>query len=98
SAPPYSSSPNLAPPANQPQYPGPGFPASGGAPYGAPPDGGTIYGQPNMNPLPPPIVDPAVEGPTADLTVTAQETQTGRLMLGVGVNSDAGLIGNFVLD
>ena len=23
---------------------------------------------------------------------------TGRLMLGVGVNSDAGLVGNFVLD
>lgn len=32
------------------------------------------------------------------LTVTASETQTGRLMFGVGVNSDAGLIGSIVLD
>ncbi len=36
--------------------------------------------------------------PTIPLEVQAQETQTGRLMLGVGVNSDAGLVGNFVLD
>jgi len=35
---------------------------------------------------------------TVDVIFDAQETQTGRLMLGVGVNSDAGVIGNIVLD
>jgi outer membrane protein insertion porin family len=33
-----------------------------------------------------------------DLDVRQEETQTGRLMFGIGVNSDAGLIGNIVLD
>jgi len=33
-----------------------------------------------------------------DLTARARETQTGRLMLGVGVNSDAGLVGSLVID
>jgi outer membrane protein insertion porin family len=32
-----------------------------------------------------------------DYDVNVSETQTGRLMFGVGVNSNAGLIGNFVL-
>lgn len=35
---------------------------------------------------------------TVDLFVNANETQTGRLMLGVGVNSDAGVVGNIVID
>ena len=35
---------------------------------------------------------------TVDIFVDGQETQTGRLMLGVGVNSDAGLVGNIVID
>jgi outer membrane protein insertion porin family len=35
---------------------------------------------------------------TVDIFFDAQETQTGRLMLGVGVNSDAGVVGNIVLD
>ena len=33
-----------------------------------------------------------------DIETILQETQTGRLMLGVGVNSDAGLVGNLVID
>ncbi len=33
-----------------------------------------------------------------DIDVLTQETQTGRLMFGVGVNSDAGLVGSIVLD
>ena len=37
-------------------------------------------------------------GQTVDLIFNGQETQTGRLMFGVGVNSDAGLVGNIVLD
>ena len=35
---------------------------------------------------------------TVDIFFDGQETQTGRLMLGVGINSDAGLVGNIVLD
>jgi len=33
-----------------------------------------------------------------DLLAQVHETHTGRLMLGVGINSDAGLIGSFVID
>jgi outer membrane protein insertion porin family len=87
----YSGSPSVPPPVY-------------GAPppaYGAPPPG---YG------APPPGAAPQVpaEGvgyqvipqgdPSVDLNVTAQETMTGRLMIGAGINSDAGLVGNFVLD
>lgn len=35
---------------------------------------------------------------TVDIYFDGQETQTGRLMLGMGVNSDAGIVGNIVLD
>jgi len=35
---------------------------------------------------------------TLPFTVTAEETMTGRLMFGVGINSDAGLVGQIVLD
>lgn len=40
------------------------------------------------------------EEPTRDIDLFPQvhETHTGRLMLGVGINSDAGLIGSFVID
>jgi outer membrane protein insertion porin family len=33
-----------------------------------------------------------------DIDVLAKETQTGRIMFGVGVNSDAGLVGNVTVD
>ncbi len=33
-----------------------------------------------------------------DINVSANEGRTGRLMLGAGVNSDAGIVGNFVWD
>src|SRR5262249_35098031 len=36
--------------------------------------------------------------PSVPLFVNANETTTGRLMLGAGYNSDAGLIGNFTFD
>ncbi len=35
--------------------------------------------------------------PTVDLDAYVEETQTGRLMFGVGVNSNAGVVGNIVL-
>ena len=35
-----------------------------------------------------------IPDPTSDLDIYLEETQTGRFMAGVGVNSDAGLVGN----
>ena len=51
------------------------------------PPGGVNYG-----------VFPQSDLPTVDLEGSVMETQTGRLMFGVGVNSNAGLIGNIVID
>lgn len=47
-----------------------------------------------------PFARALVEEPTRDITLNPQlrETQTGRLMFGVGVNSDAGLVGSIVVD
>lgn len=36
--------------------------------------------------------------PTVDVYVDLEETQTGRFLLGVGVNSDAGVVGQILLD
>jgi outer membrane protein insertion porin family len=41
---------------------------------------------------------PAYPEGTVDIFIEGQETQTGRLMMGVGVNSDAGVVGNVVID
>lgn len=52
-------------------------------------------------PTPGPLwTDPAYAEPTRDIDLFPKlvETQTGRLMFGVGINSDAGLVGSFVLD
>jgi outer membrane protein insertion porin family len=69
----------------------------GNAPGGVAPapgygSGGELIGQPQPN-FP-------YEEPTRDLVIepTVQEAQTGRFMLGVGVNSNAGLLGNIILD
>ena len=35
---------------------------------------------------------------TVDIIFNGQETQTGRLIMGIGVNSDAGVVGNIVID
>ncbi len=35
---------------------------------------------------------------TVDLQAQLEETQTGRIMFGVGINSDAGLVGNILLE
>src|SRR5262249_29171981 len=46
-------------------------------------------------------VDPrvtCVPNPAKDIMSNVQETATGRLMFGVGVNSDAGVVGNVVLN
>jgi outer membrane protein insertion porin family len=55
-----------------------------------------IFGT-GSNPMEPsPNGDPLLRD--LDLRIRAEETQTGRVMVGVGVNSDAGLMGNIVLD
>ncbi len=42
--------------------------------------------------------DPVPPLRSLDLNIRTEETMTGRLMFGVGVNSDAGLVGSVVLD
>ncbi len=79
----YSES--LPPPAGS-YGPVPGYPANSVPGYQLFPDG--RFGLPGQ-PYPEQTVDIFFEG---------QETQTGRLMLGMGVNSDAGIVGNIILD
>jgi outer membrane protein insertion porin family len=78
---------------------GPGYaPAPAYTPAAAPPPG--VVPQT----LPPPSggvgyeVIPQQQDPSVDLNVSAAETMTGRLQIGAGINSDAGLVGNFILD
>ena len=53
--------------------------------------------QPGVVGFEPPQVFPGQE-PYVVVDVDAEETQTGRLMIGAGVNSNAGLVGNIVVD
>ncbi len=66
-------------------------PGAGIAPEQVPPGGPIqVY---NDAPAPYAVVEPWLP-----VDVFANETQTGKLMVGVGVNSDAGLIGNITID
>jgi outer membrane protein insertion porin family len=96
-----------APPAQP--YNGPPPYASGGTIYGQGVDGSPpvdALGRPIGQPQPPAALPPDVsipglvapDQPLLPLDISAGETTTGRLMIGVGVNSDAGLVGQFVLD
>jgi len=79
---------------------------AGGGPFGATPvaqmdpnqPGG--FQQPGL--MPDFAADPAQvfpgQEPYVIVDVDAEETQTGRLMIGAGVNSNAGLVGNIVVD
>lgn len=61
----------------------------------------TTPNAPYQEPTPPqnPFTDPNVmNAPLADIIVNLQETQTGRLMVGAAVNSDAGVTGQIVID
>lgn len=53
---------------------------------------GDPYGNPEFN-----VIPDQTPG-WIDLYPEVSETQTGRIMFGVGFNSDAGLLGNFVID
>lgn len=100
--------PQYAAPGTQPF----GQPSFNGPSYGqaAPPpssDGQPFY-NPNYNQTqPPPIVgfdgnpimrDQPEPEKFIPLDAFVEETQTGRIMFGVGVNSDAGLVGSIVID
>jgi outer membrane protein insertion porin family len=78
---------NQAVPPNYYPPQGPGFGPPGAVPPGAVPPNG-------------PYSPPFYEEPDGyvDIDSVVQETQTGRFMFGVGVNSDAGLVGSIVVD
>lgn len=46
----------------------------------------------------PPFMDPFGGDPALDLEAVVEETETGRFMIGAGFNSEAGLVGNIVLE
>ena len=56
---------------------------------------GDLFSNPEPMMVPTPTGDPLRDLP---IRISPEETQTGRLMFGVGVNSDAGLVGNITLD
>jgi len=89
--------PGALPPASAP----PGFAQPGMGQPGMLPPGGQPGFQPGMPPpnfgQPPVQVFPGQE-PYVIVDIDAEETQTGRLMIGAGVNSNAGLVGNIVVD
>lgn len=62
-----------------------------------PPPGGPI-GEDGLAPAGSPLLDGEQPLPTVPLDVVVKERQTGQFMFGVGVNSNAGLIGNIVID
>jgi len=86
--PPGGLQPAFAPPAAGQPFPGQPF-----AP-GVVPQPGMV---PNFAADQPLQVFPGNE-PYVIVDVDAEETQTGRLMIGAGVNSNAGLVGNIVVD
>ncbi len=109
---PTSRDPNPNPgPAQRELQPSPRL-AQGGAGFAAPPPPGAGFPGPAPLPAPPvlgagdvdPIIPPGgyinLDEPDREAILIPQveETQTGRLSFGVGVNSEAGVLGNIVLD
>jgi outer membrane protein insertion porin family len=104
----YGTPQPVGPPLGPPQAYPPGTiyaPPQYGAPAGAlPPDPNITPLRPiptNPQPLPGTPYDPftpSYDQGYVDVTAAVSENQTGRLMLGVAVNSDAGLVGQILLD
>lgn len=100
SPPAYSGSSSYSPAAPQSASPSPAY----GQSYAPPMLSGDapvyVPGQGVMDALGQVGNDPALSEPTRfiPLNPILQETQTGRMMFGVGVNSDAGMVGSIVLD
>ena len=69
-------------------------PAVGATPGSAAPND-RLFGDASPYMVPTPDGEPLRDLP---LTIRTEETQTGRLMFGVGVNSEAGVVGSIVLD
>jgi outer membrane protein insertion porin family len=97
--------PGAAPPAGF--QPGFAPPAGFAPPPGGQPVVGQPFGQPGVIPQPGMVPNFAADQPLqvfpgnepyVIVDVDAEETQTGRLMIGAGVNSNAGLVGNIVVD
>lgn len=94
-APAFSAPPQLLPSGNGPQY-GPApvlMPGPNITPITPIPTNPQLFPTTPLDPFTPGYTDPFV-----DLDVVVSEAQTGRLMLGVAVNSDAGLVGQILLD
>jgi len=92
-APPFPGGPA---PVMQPGMMQPGMPQPAG-PFVGQPFPGQPGAVPNFSADQPMQVFPGSE-PYVVVDVDAEETQTGRLMIGAGVNSNAGLVGNIVVD
>jgi outer membrane protein insertion porin family len=76
----------------------PGYPSSGGTvpqDFGPPPT--SVVPQGDFLGGPPPEALPQTQ-PTLPIDIIASEAQTGRFMLGAGVNSNAGVVGSIILD
>jgi outer membrane protein insertion porin family len=103
--PPMTAAPSvqtLPAPQGAPQYQYAPAPQSGPAPVFGPPLGPDqrIVPVPPLptSPYPTDSFTPMSTDPAVDMDVVLSEAQTGRLMLGVAVNSDAGLVGQILLD
>jgi outer membrane protein insertion porin family len=101
----YTAGPTDGAPRTAYQPPPTGYVPSGVAPVYPPgtlPPGGTVA-PPGVAPEQIVPGQPIVQGgpqfePWLPVDVFTNETTTGKLMVGIGVNSDAGLIGNVVID
>lgn len=82
--------------------PSPGFPSPGvvGTPYVNPTADPSVLPIPADGGLVPDYFGNGAGYPNSavDLHVNLEETQTGRFMVGVGVNSDAGVVGQILID
>jgi len=106
---PAGNVPYAAPAGNTPYAAPPGTagePWAGRQAASPPPNFGMTPGAPNVGPtyfdgIGPwgsPFNRPLDDTRPLPLIIETEETQTGRLMLGVGVNSDSGLVGSIILD
>ncbi|MCA9264254.1 MAG: BamA/TamA family outer membrane protein [Planctomycetales bacterium] len=95
--------PNYGQPGSNPLQYAPGTMVAPTGPMVGPPAGvapGTLFPPPPNGVLDPGAPPPYYAPPplVGDVDVYVEETQTGRFMFGVGVNSDAGLTGQIVID
>jgi len=78
--------------------PPPSVPPIGQTPPNALPQPGGPVGENGLLPPDSPLLQEPQPLPTVPITVEVKERQTGNFQFGVGVNSNAGVIGNIVID